>query len=121
MLGCVGATGLGAVTTFVLVNFGSSVAALGAGPVGLSAIQGARIQGASKIIAIEPIAARRQLALKLGATIALDPDAEGNGLVQKVRNLCRDKTKRKLLGGRDTTPNGDSSGADYVIAARNDD
>jgi S-(hydroxymethyl)glutathione dehydrogenase/alcohol dehydrogenase len=116
MLGCVGATGLGAVTTFVPVDFGASVAVLGAGPVGLSAIQGARIRGAAKIIAVEPIRARRELALKLGATIALDPNVEGNNLVERVRELCRDEAPRKFLGGRDTTRGSDSGGADYVIA-----
>ena len=116
MLGCVGATGLGAVTTFVPVDFGANVAVLGAGPVGLSAIQGARIRGAAKIIVVEPIRARRELALKLGATIALDPNVEGNNLVEKVRDLCRDEATRKFLGGRDTTRGSDSGGADYVIA-----
>jgi S-(hydroxymethyl)glutathione dehydrogenase/alcohol dehydrogenase len=116
VLGCVGATGLGAVTTFVPVDFGASVAVLGAGPVGLSAIQGARVRGAAKIIAIEPIRARRELALKLGATVALDPNVEGNGLVAKVRELCRDAASRKFLGGRDATLGSDSGGADYVIA-----
>jgi S-(hydroxymethyl)glutathione dehydrogenase/alcohol dehydrogenase len=116
MLGCVGATGLGSVTTFVPVRFGSTVAVLGAGPVGLSAVQGARIQDASKIIVIEPIRERRELALKLGATVALDPNVEGSGLVAKVRELCRDAATRKLLGGRDRTVGSDSGGADYVIA-----
>jgi S-(hydroxymethyl)glutathione dehydrogenase / alcohol dehydrogenase len=116
MLGCVGATGLGAVTTFVPVDFGASVAVLGAGPVGLSAVQGARIRGASKIIAVDPIRERRELALKLGATVALDPNGEGNGLVDKVRELCSDPTTRKLLGGRDHAKGADSGGADFVIA-----
>ena len=116
VLGCVGATGLGAVTTFVPVDFGASVVVLGAGPVGLSAIQGARVRGAAKIIAIEPIRARRELALKLGATVALDPNVEGAGLVAKVRELCRDAATRKLLGGRNNSAGSDSGGADYVIA-----
>jgi S-(hydroxymethyl)glutathione dehydrogenase/alcohol dehydrogenase len=116
VLGCVGATGLGAVTTFVPVGFGESVVVMGAGPVGLSAVQGARIMGAAPIICVEPIAARRDLATKLGATIVLDPNVEGDGLVQKIRQLCTDATVRKLLGGRDSNPNGDSRGADYVVA-----
>jgi len=115
VLGCVGATGLGAVTTFVPVDFGSNVVVLGAGPVGLSAIQGARVRGAAQIIAIEPILERRKLAIQMGATFALDPNAEGSGLVAKVREICRDP-RRKLLGGRDTALGGDSGGADYVIA-----
>ena len=116
VLGCVGATGLGAVTTFVPVAFGESVVVMGAGPIGLSAVQGARIMGASRIICVEPIAARRELAKKLGATIVLDPNVEGDGLVQKIRQLCTDGTDRKFLGGRDSTENGDSRGADYVVA-----
>jgi len=94
----------------------SGVAVLGAGSVGLSAIQGARIQGAAKIIAIEPIRARRELALRLGATVALDPNVEGNGLVARVRELCQEAATRKLLGGRDRTASSDSGGADFVIA-----
>ena len=116
VLGCVGATGLGAVTTFVPVRFGESVVIMGAGPVGLSAVQGARIMGASPIICVEPIATRRDLALKLGATMALDPNVEGDALVQKIRDICGGPTDRKLLGGRDATRDSDSRGADYVVA-----
>ena len=116
VLGCVGATGLGAVTTFVPVGFGESVVVMGAGPVGLSAIQGARIMGAAPIICVEPIAARRDLAKKVGATLVLDPNVEGDRLVQRIRDTCGDSTERKLLGGRDTTRDGDSRGADYVVA-----
>jgi S-(hydroxymethyl)glutathione dehydrogenase/alcohol dehydrogenase len=116
VLGCVGATGLGAVTTFVPVRFGESVVVLGAGPVGLSAVQGARIMGAAPIICVEPIAARRDLAKKLGATLVLDPNVEGDRLVARIRDLCSDATDRKLLGGRDATRDSDSRGADYVVA-----
>ena len=116
LLGCVGATGLGAVTTFVPVSFGESVVVMGAGPVGLSAVQGARIMGAAPIVCVEPIAARRELAVKLGATHVLDPNAEGDRLVQRVRELCAAAQPRKMLGGRDASLGGDSHGADYVVA-----
>ncbi|HEX5227322.1 MAG TPA: alcohol dehydrogenase catalytic domain-containing protein, partial [Bryobacteraceae bacterium] len=54
---CVAVAGLGCTASQVLadVGVGSIVAVVGCGPLGLSAIQGARIAGASKIIAIEPI------------------------------------------------------------------
>ena len=52
----------------------SDVVVFGAGPVGLSAIQGAKIKGASQIIVVEPINYRRELALKLGATAVVDPN-----------------------------------------------
>jgi S-(hydroxymethyl)glutathione dehydrogenase/alcohol dehydrogenase len=115
VLGCVGATGLGAVTTFVPVGFGESVVVMGAGPVGLSAVQGARIMGAAPIICVEPIAARRELAKKLGATLVLDPSVEGTRLVPRIRDLCSDATDRKRLGGRDATRDSDNRGADYVV------
>ena len=118
MLGCVGATGLGAVTTFVPVDFGANVVVMGAGPVGLSAVQGARVRGAAQIIVVEPIKARRDLALKVGATLTLDPNVEGDGLVKKIRDLCSGPTDRKLLGGRDSNPERrQSGGADYVVAS----
>lgn len=117
MLGCVGACGLGAVTTYVPTDFGSNVVVFGAGPVGLSAIQGARIMGAAQVIAVEPIAARRQLALSLGATLALDPNTEGDQLVQHIRDLCSGPTDRKLIGGRDSRADSDSRGADLVVTS----
>lgn len=116
MLGCVGATGLGAVTTFVPVSFGESVVVMGAGPIGLSAVQGARIMGANPILCVEPIAERRELARKLGAHVVLDPNVEGDGLVAKIRSLLSGPQRRKRMGGRDTTPNSDSQGADFVVA-----
>src|SRR6185436_2191143 len=75
---CVSVAGLGATTSpnLALVQPASTVAVVGCGPLGLSAVQGARIAGASTIIAIDPIRARRDVALKVGATIALDPNAE---------------------------------------------
>src|SRR5499426_122546 len=77
---CVSVAGLGATTSqgLAAIEPASSVAVVGCGPLGLSAVQGARIAGASMIIAIDPIRARREAALKVGATIALDPNAEAN-------------------------------------------
>lgn len=47
----------------------------GAGPAGLIAVQMARIYGAREILALEPLAARRQLAIAAGADAALEPEA----------------------------------------------
>ena len=52
------------------------------------------------MIVIEPIKARREIAMKVGGTIALDPNAEGNGLVAKIRELCKGITDRRFAGGR---------------------
>jgi S-(hydroxymethyl)glutathione dehydrogenase/alcohol dehydrogenase len=120
MLHCVGGCGLGMTMTLSPIEPGSNVAIWGGGPVGLSAVQGARIMGAAKIILVEPIRARRELALKLGATHVFDPNVEGQGLVPKIKDLCKDTT-RKLAGGRDDTRNraqlAAAIGPDFVIEA----
>jgi S-(hydroxymethyl)glutathione dehydrogenase / alcohol dehydrogenase len=117
MLADVCCCGLGTVFGVAPVEPASDVAVLGCGPVGLSAIQGARIRGASQIIAVDPIRVRRELALRLGATVALDPNVEGMNLVEKVRSLCEFPNDRRLAGGRDTTLTRNDAGPDYVVEA----
>jgi S-(hydroxymethyl)glutathione dehydrogenase / alcohol dehydrogenase len=117
MLADVCCCGLGTVFGVAPVEPASDVAVLGCGPVGLSAIQGARIRGASQIIAVDPIRVRRELALRLGATVALDPNVEGMNLVEKVRGLCEFPNDRRLAGGRDTTLTRNDAGPDYVVEA----
>jgi S-(hydroxymethyl)glutathione dehydrogenase/alcohol dehydrogenase len=68
LLGCGVATGLGAVFNTAGVKPGETVAVIGCGGVGLSAIQGARIADADTIIAIDRIDEKLQLAETLGAT-----------------------------------------------------
>jgi S-(hydroxymethyl)glutathione dehydrogenase / alcohol dehydrogenase len=72
LVGCAVTTGIGAVINRAKIEPGCSVAVFGAGGVGLSAIMGARLAGAETIVAVEPSAARRALALEVGATLALD-------------------------------------------------
>lgn len=55
------------------VRVGESVAIFGLGAIGLTAVQMARIAGASTIIALDPLSNRRDVALLTGATLALDP------------------------------------------------
>jgi (R,R)-butanediol dehydrogenase/meso-butanediol dehydrogenase/diacetyl reductase len=50
-----------------------TVAIIGAGPVGLMALQAARISGAKQVISIEPAARRKELAYKCGASVVIDP------------------------------------------------
>jgi S-(hydroxymethyl)glutathione dehydrogenase/alcohol dehydrogenase len=116
---CVSVAGLGATTSqnVALVEPGSIVAVVGCGPLGLSAVQGARISGASTIIAIDPIRARRDVALKIGATHVLDPNAEGTRLVDKVRELSSGPHNRLWAGGRDAGGLLGGAGADFVIEA----
>ena len=72
-LGCGVQTGAGAVMNSLKVRAGRSIAVFGCGAVGLSAVMAAKVVGASPIIAIEPSAERRALALELGATHAINP------------------------------------------------
>ncbi|WP_097870659.1 Zn-dependent alcohol dehydrogenase [Streptomyces sp. rh34] len=74
LIGCGVTTGLGAAINTAKVDAGSSVAVIGCGGVGISTIQGARVQGAAQIIAVDPVASRREAALRFGATEAVAPD-----------------------------------------------
>jgi S-(hydroxymethyl)glutathione dehydrogenase/alcohol dehydrogenase len=116
---CVTVAGLGAATAQVLgaIGPGSIVAVVGCGPLGLSAVQGAKIAGASTIIAIDPIRMRRELAMKTGATHVLDPNVEGTNLVEKVRELSRGPNDRLWAGGRNPGGGLAGAGADFVIEA----
>lgn len=99
---------------------GSDVAVFGCGPVGIGAIQAGRVTGAGQVIAIDPIKYRRDFALKMGATIALDPVAEGDGIVERVRELCRGPNDRRFTGGVGWGRAGNAvmaRGADFVVEA----
>ncbi|MEU3217958.1 Zn-dependent alcohol dehydrogenase [Streptomyces sp. NPDC006971] len=74
LIGCGVTTGLGAAINTAQVEAGSSVAVIGCGGVGISAVQGARVQGAAQIVAVDPVASRREAALRFGATEAVSPD-----------------------------------------------
>jgi S-(hydroxymethyl)glutathione dehydrogenase / alcohol dehydrogenase len=73
VIGCAVQTGVGAVLNTAQVEPGATVLVLGLGGIGQSVVQGARVAGAARIIASDPIPARREAALKLGATDVIDP------------------------------------------------
>lgn len=73
LVGCAVTTGLGAVFNRAKVTPGSTVAVIGVGGVGLNVVQGCRIAGAAQIIAVDPVAHKRSLAMELGATDQADP------------------------------------------------
>ncbi|WP_448664318.1 Zn-dependent alcohol dehydrogenase [Sphingomonas sp. CJ20] len=76
LLGCAVITGAGAVFNDSRVRPGESVAVIGAGGIGLAAINAAKIAGAGQILAIDPMPEKRALARKMGATDVLDPGDE---------------------------------------------
>lgn len=80
LFGCAVITGAGAVLNTADVRPGESVAVFGLGGVGLSAVLGAVVAGAAPIIAIDPVPAKRELALRLGATHAYAPDTAVSGI-----------------------------------------
>ncbi len=84
LIGCAVTTGIGSVLNSAQVEAGSSVVVFGAGGVGLSTVMGAVLAGAKTIIAVDPKPARRQAAMDLGATQALEP---GANLVPQIRSL----------------------------------
>jgi S-(hydroxymethyl)glutathione dehydrogenase/alcohol dehydrogenase len=74
LLGCAALTGIGAVLYAARLEPGSSALVVGAGGVGQFVVQGARIAGAATIVAVDPFETRREQALALGATHAVEPD-----------------------------------------------
>jgi alcohol dehydrogenase len=74
LFGCALLTGAGAVLNTAGVRAGESVAVIGLGGVGLSAVLGATAAGAGPVIAVDPVASKRELALSLGVTAAFAPD-----------------------------------------------
>lgn len=96
LIGCAVATGVGAVLHTSGVQQGESVVVLGCGGVGLSAVQGAVLAGAARVIAVDTHPAKMAIARDFGATDAV---TAGDDLVARIRALTE---------GR---------GADHVIEA----
>lgn len=76
VIGCAVQTGVGAVLNTARVEAGASVLVMGLGGVGLSTVQGARVAGAARIIASDPVEDRREAAARFGATDLIDPTTE---------------------------------------------
>ena len=100
-LGCGVQTGAGTVLNSLNCETSSSLIVTGCGVVGLSAVMAAKINGCQTIIAIEPHEARRQMALEVGATHAIDPnehedfEAAIRAIVPNGVNYAVDTTGRK--------------------------
>ena len=105
LVGCAVMTGYGAAVTRARVSPGSAIAIFGVGGVGLSAIMGSRLAGAAAVVAIDPFPFRRETALELGATHALDPGSDD------VTGCLRD-----LTDGRGADAAIDSAGVPGVLA-----
>jgi alcohol dehydrogenase/S-(hydroxymethyl)glutathione dehydrogenase/alcohol dehydrogenase len=86
LLGCGVVTGYGAATNAATIRGDDTVAVIGCGSVGLAAVQGARLAGAGRIVAIDTVASKLDLACRVGATEAVTagPDRD---VVAQVREL----------------------------------
>ena len=76
ILGCAVTTGAGAIFNAAKVVPGETVCIVGCGGVGLAAVNAAKIAGAGKVIAVDPVAEKRAIAAKLGATHTVDALSE---------------------------------------------
>jgi S-(hydroxymethyl)glutathione dehydrogenase / alcohol dehydrogenase len=77
VIGCAVTTGAGAIFNAAKLVPGETVCVVGCGGVGLATINAAKIAGAGRIIAADPVPEKRALAMKLGATDAVDALVDG--------------------------------------------
>ena len=94
VVGCAVATGVGAVVNTARITEGSSVAVYGVGGVGLSAVMGAVVAGASVVVAVDSVDSKLETARSMGATHGI---ASGPGAAKAIQDLT------------------DGRGADFVI------
>jgi len=87
LIGCGVTTGLGAVFRTAAIEPGSTVAVVGCGGIGLNVVQGARIAGAGRIIAVDLNPAKLELAQQFGATDVVDGST--TDAVDAVKELSR--------------------------------
>jgi len=84
VIGCAVTTGIGSVINTAKVQPGTSVAVFGVGGVGLSTIMGAKVAGATTIIAIDPLTSRLEAAQEFGATHIVDAGPNAVGEIQRL-------------------------------------
>jgi S-(hydroxymethyl)glutathione dehydrogenase / alcohol dehydrogenase len=85
LMGCAVMTGVGAALNTAHVRPGDTVAVVGCGGVGLNVLQGARIAGATTIVAVDVVSTKLELARELGATAVVD--ASAGDPIAAVRDL----------------------------------
>jgi Zn-dependent alcohol dehydrogenase len=89
LIGCAVITGVGAAVQTLEIAAGSRGAVIGAGGVGVNAIQGARLRGAAEIVAADSLRARLEQALRFGATDGLDVTDAAR--VEELRRLAPER------------------------------
>jgi len=84
LLGCSVGTGLGSSVNAANVHPGDNVLILGAGGVGMNAVQGAALAGAATVTVVDPVAFKREVAETLGATHSFSSIAEATDFVRSI-------------------------------------
>jgi S-(hydroxymethyl)glutathione dehydrogenase/alcohol dehydrogenase len=86
LLGCGVSTGWGSTASIGGTKAGDVVVVVGVGGVGINAVQGARHAGAAHVVAVDPVAGKREAATQFGATHAV-------GTAEEARELARSLTR----------------------------
>jgi NDMA-dependent alcohol dehydrogenase len=89
LMSCGVLTGWGAAVRTAGTRVGDVVVVVGAGGIGINAVQGARMAGAGTVIAVDPVAAKRELALALGATHAVETTRAAGKLAASANPACQ--------------------------------
>ncbi len=87
LIGCGVTTGVGAAFNTARIRAGDSVAVIGCGGVGISAVLGAKAAGASHIVAVDPVQSRRDWALSFGATEAVAPEELADAVARTTAGI----------------------------------
>ncbi len=90
---------------------GQAAAVFGAGPIGLLTIALLKLSGVTRIWAVEPVAARRELALAVGASAAIDPAA-----VDPIKEILHDTAQRGVDMAIDCAAKDDTTNACIRVA-----
>jgi NDMA-dependent alcohol dehydrogenase len=86
LLGCGVGTGWGSAVNSAAVRPGETVIIMGIGGIGINAVQGAAHAGATNVVAVDPVAFKREKALEMGATHAFESIAEADEFAKSVTN-----------------------------------
>jgi threonine dehydrogenase-like Zn-dependent dehydrogenase len=106
-------------------TLGDRIAVFGLGAIGLFAVQLAKIAGAHRVVAVDPIVARREVAMSLGADHALDPSQGDGDIGLAIRKLlaldtpqARESPDRRLMAGyHDSVTQTRNLGVDIAVEA----
>jgi len=86
LLACAVGTGWGSAVNLAQAQPGDTIIVMGVGGVGINAVQGAAQAGASNVVAVDPVAFKREKALELGATRAFADIGEADSFVRSITN-----------------------------------